>query len=87
MATFVVERNLPGISMEVLGDAQKAAIAEAAQMQRQETDISYVRSLFVPETGRCMCLFSAASIDDVKALNDAAKLPYDKISPALDLDP
>jgi hypothetical protein len=34
-----------------------------------------------------MCLFEANSAEDVKRLNDEAKLPYSQIVEALDLTP
>ncbi len=85
MAVYMVERDLKGISMEALGGAQKAAIAKAAEMREGGTDISYIRSTFAPEDGRCMCLFEAEKSEDVKRLNDEAGLPYDRIVPAMDL--
>ena len=87
MAVYMVERDLKGISMEALGGAQKAAIAKAAEMRHGGTEISYVRSTFAPEDGRCMCLFKAASAEPVKRLNDDAGLPYTRIVEALDLTP
>lgn len=87
METFMVERSLKGISMDHLGAAQKAAISTAAEMTRRGTPISYVRTTFVPETGCCMCLFEADSEASVKALNEKANIPFDRIVPALDLRP
>jgi len=83
----MVERNLKGISMDDLGGAQKAAISKAAEMKAAGTEISYIRSTFAPEDGRCMCLFEAGSEADVKRLNDDAGLPYDQVVEALDLTP
>ncbi len=87
MDTFMVERSLKGISMDNLGAAQKAAISTAADMSRAGTPIRYVRSTFVPETGACMCLFQADTAASVKALNEKAKLPFDRIVKAMDLAP
>jgi len=87
MSTFMVERNLRGISSEDLGGAQKAAIAKAGEMTSAGTPVSYIRSTFAPEDGRCMCLFEAERSEDVKRLNDEAGLPYDRIVPAMDLTP
>jgi hypothetical protein len=47
----------------------------------------YIRSTFAPQDGRCMCLFEAHSAEDVKKLNDEAKLPYSRVVEALDLTP
>jgi hypothetical protein len=87
MSKYMVERNLKGISMDDLGGAQKAAISKAAEMKAAGTEISYIRSTFAPEDGRCMCLFEAGSEADVKRLNDDAGLPYDQVVEALDLTP
>ena len=87
MSVFMVERSLAGISMEDLGGAQKAAISQAAQMSDSGEQISYIRSTFAPDDGRCMCLFSADSEEQVRKLNDNAGLPYDRIVPAMDLTP
>ncbi len=87
MTVYMVERDLKGIAMEDLAGAQKAAIAKAAEMRGDGTDIRYIRSTFAPEDGRCMCLFEAASVADVKRLNDDAGLPYNQVVEALDLTP
>ena len=87
MKTFMVERSLKGISMGDLGAAQKLAISTAAEMTKSGTPVSYIRSTFVPESGQCMCLFSANDAASVKSLNEKAKIPFDRIVVALDLTP
>lgn len=87
MSVYMVERNLNGISLEDLAAAQKAAIAKAGEMSNNGTDIRYIRSTFAPSDGRCMCLFEASDAAAVRRLNDEAKLPYEKITEALDLTP
>lgn len=87
MTVFMVERELKGISQQDLGQAQKAAIQTAAQMRQDGSDISYVRSVFTPADGRCMCLFDANSEEQVRRLNDVAGLPYTRVVEAMDLRP
>ena len=87
MATFMVERELKGITMEDLAAAQRAAISKAEQMRNGGSDVRYVRTTFAPDDGRCMCLFDAGSGADVQRLNDEAGLPYHRIVPAMDLTP
>ncbi len=87
MSVYMVERNLKGISIEDLAAAQKAAIAKAAELSSAGTNVRYIRSTFAPGDGRCMCLFEAGDEATVQRLNDEAKLPYDKITEALDLTP
>jgi uncharacterized protein DUF4242 len=85
MTVYMVERNLKGIAMNDLAAAQQAAIRTAKSFTPQGTPMRYIRSTFAPEDGRCMCLFEAASAEDVKKLNDEAKLPYSRVVEALDL--
>lgn len=87
MPVFMVERNLKGIAMQDLAAAQQAAIRTAGAMSAEGTPVRYIRSTFAPEDGRCMCLFEAPRAEDVKQLNDAAKLPYQRVVEALDLTP
>lgn len=87
MSVFMVERDLKGISMDDLAGAQKAAIATAEKMSSNGDKISYIRSTFAPDDGRCMCLFDGESAEQVQRLNDEAGLPYDRVVAALDLTP
>ena len=87
MSVYMVERNLKGIAMEDLAGAQKAAIATAEAMRGKGESISYIRSTFAPEDGRCMCLFDGESAAQVARLNDTAGLPYDRVVEAMDLTP
>jgi hypothetical protein len=87
MSVFMVERNLSGISMGDLGNAQNAAIAKGQEMTQQGTPVRYIRTTFAPDDGRCMCLFEADKSEDVKRLNDEAGLPYNRVVPAMDLTP
>jgi Protein of unknown function (DUF4242) len=87
MPVFVAERSLKGIPMDQLAAAQKCAIEPAHTFTKEGKPIRYLRSTFVPDSGRCSCLFEAQDAATVEALNKTAKLPYDRIAPALDLDP
>ena len=87
MTVYMVERDLKGISMADLGGAQQAAIKTAQDMTAQGSKISYIRSTFAPEDGRCMCLFDGVSKEQVQKLNDTAGLPYHRVVEALDLTP
>lgn len=87
MSVWMVERDLRGISMDALGQAQAAAIAEAGKASAGGTNVRYLRSLFTPQDGRCCCLFEAATADAVRQVNDAAGLPYSRIVEALDIAP
>ena len=87
MSVYMVERSLKGIAMGDLAAAQQAAIATSQQFTTDGTPVRYIRSTFVPESGACMCLFEASGADAVKRVNEAAKIPFDRVTEALDLTP
>lgn len=87
MATYMVDRDLPGISMEQLADAQQRAIDWSQRYQADGRNVRYIRSTFVPGEAHCMCLFEAPDADVVANLNDDAEIPYTRVTEALDLTP
>lgn len=87
MPVFVAERTLKGIPLDQLAAAQKCAIETARKFSQEGRPIKYLRSTFVPDSGRCSCLFEAQDAATVESLNTTAKIPYDRIAPALDLNP
>jgi hypothetical protein len=87
MRTYMVERDLRGVTMDQLAAAQRAAIDTSKQVTGEGQQVRYLRSTFVPGDARCMCLFEAASPEAVREVNDRAKIPYTKIVEAFDLTP
>ena len=87
MPVFMVDRDLPGVTMEALGAAQAKAIATADAYRQRGRDVRYIRSTFVPGESHCMCLFEAPNAQDVADLNDEAEIPYTRVTEALDLTP
>lgn len=87
MKVYMVERNLPGITMDQLAAAQKAAIETSQRFSAEGKPVRYIRSTFVPEDAHCMCLFEAENPGLVKDVNEAARIPFSRISEALDLTP
>lgn len=87
MTMYMVDRELPGITMEELAGAQKAAFETGRTMTAAGKDVRYIRSMFVPGESRCMCLFEAPDAQHVRELNDSAGIPYTRIVEAYDLTP
>ncbi len=87
MPVYMVERELKGIALSDLAAAQQSAIQKAKDYKASGTPMRYIRSTFAPEDGRCMCLFEADKADDVRRLNEEAKIPYTRVVEALDLTP
>ncbi|MCI0396190.1 MAG: DUF4242 domain-containing protein [Chloroflexi bacterium] len=82
---YLVDRDLPGITMEQLAGAQRAAIGTSQQFTAAGKPVRYLRSTFVPGESRCMCLFEAPDAALVEEVNQAAQLPYTRIVEAMDL--
>lgn len=87
MAVYLVDRSLPGITMEQLAASQGAAIATTERFRAEGREVRYLRSVFVPGEAHCMCLFEAPDAGVVRAVNDAAQIPYRAVHEALDLPP
>lgn len=87
MQVFLVERDLSGTSLSDLSAVKAAAIRQAEKMFDGGDRVRNIRSTFVPEDGRCLCLFEAKNIDIVTQLNRDALLPFDRILVALDILP
>ena len=87
MPIYAVQRKLPGISMEDLGNAQKAAIDTSNKFSEKGTPVKYIRSNFYPGDSKCTCLFEANDAESVKKVNEEASLPFETIEEVLDLNP
>jgi muconolactone delta-isomerase len=87
VSVYMVERDLPGITLEQLAGAQKAAIHTSEEFTAQGKAVRYIRSTYVPGEARVMCLFEAPDAQRVKQVNEAAQIPFTRIVEALDLTP
>lgn len=87
MPVYMVERDLPGVQMEQLASAQKAAIQAGKELSAQGKQVRYIRSTFIPGQDKCMCLFEAPNPENVREANERAKIPFTRIVPAFDLTP
>ena len=87
MPVYMVERDLPGIEMEQLAAAQKAAIETSNQFTADGKPVRYIRTTFVPGEAHCMCLFEAGNPEVVKDVNRKANIPFTRVVEALDLTP
>ncbi len=85
MTVYIVERSLPGLS-EKHRSALQYALGEASRrLTTSGSPVSYLGSTFVPARSRCFCLFEAASLDMVRAVNEAALVPYIAIDEVIEL--
>lgn len=87
MPVYMADRELPGVTMAQLADAQRAAIETSKRFTDQGKPVRYLRSTFVPSESHCMCLFEANSAETVREVNEAANIPFKRIVEAQDLTP
>lgn len=87
MPVYMADRELPGITLNQLADAQRAAIATSREFTAQGKPVRYLRSMYVPSESHCMCLFEADDADTVREVNETAGIPFKRIVEAADLSP
>jgi len=87
MTVYMVERDLPGITLEQLGGAQKAAIETSQDFTSRGKQVRYIRSTWVPGDSKVMCLFDASGQQLVEEVNQAANIPFTRVVEAMDLTP
>jgi Protein of unknown function (DUF4242) len=82
---FLVERQLPSLTADDLGLAQRALLDSSRRLRAGGQEIRYLRSTLASPSGRCYCLFDAESQELVSEVNRAAQFPFTRIEEVLDL--
>lgn len=85
MPTYIVERVMPGATLASVRAVIQAADDACRTSTREGKPIRYLRSTFTPGESRCRCLFEAANADLVKAVNEAAHIPFNRVVIAVEL--
>ena len=85
MKTFLIERDLEGISMPDLHGLVAASLRQVARMRDEGDLVHYMGSTFLPAEGLCLCLYQAKDEMVLGALNRGARLPVKRIVPAIAL--
>jgi len=73
--------------MDQLAAAQKRAIKSGIDLTAQGRAVRYIRSTFIPDEHKCMCLFEAPNSENVREANERAEIPFTRIVLAEDLTP
>jgi len=82
---FIVERRLPKISEHQLAVLQAALTSAAGRFGARGEGVHYLGSIFLAGPGRLLSLFRAESAETVRAVNEAALIPFTSIEPAVEL--
>lgn len=82
---FIVERRLPKISERQLAVLQAALTSAASRFTARGEGVRYVCSIFLARQDRLLSLFTADSLDTVRAVSEASLVPFASIEPAVEL--
>jgi hypothetical protein len=82
---FVVERRLPKVSEQQLTVLQAALTAAADRFSARGDGVWYLRSVFLARRELLLSFFMAGSPETVRAVNEAALIPFSSIEPAVEL--
>ena len=87
MATFLVFRQLPGITRDQYASAQLAAMDAASQSGADGRVVRYRGGFFLASAGQAICIFEADSAADVAIVNEHAGVPFTEVLEAIELRP
>jgi hypothetical protein len=76
MPLFIVDRVMPGLTAELLVEAQRCLQEAVRRVSDGGDAVRYLRCTFIPDQQRCLDLFEAASVEDVRRVNDIAQVPF-----------
>ena len=85
VATFLVLRQLPGLTRDQYVAAQQAASEAARQASIGGRAVRHLGGFFIPGRGWAICIFCAESLTDVTAVNERAGVPFTEVLEAIDL--
>jgi len=87
MPLFAVERDLSQMPPEDFRSNLPGLVAACARLQDLGKKVRYISSAVFPAEARGLCLFGAEEPQWIHEANEAARLPYSRIFPVLDLTP
>jgi Protein of unknown function (DUF4242) len=79
MSIYVVKRNLPGITPEMLQSAGIRAKSCCAEITGEGQPVRWIRSFFLRETEQTHCYFESGSKSAVEEANQRARIPFTEI--------
>lgn len=87
MTQFLVERELPGITPDQLRAAGVRAKTCCDEMTDEGSEVTWIRSFFLPEREKTFCVFEASDRALVAEANRRANIPFVEIHDAMEMRP
>ena len=87
MSLFVVKRDLPGITPEMLQSAGIRAKSCCTEITEEGQPVRWVRSFFLPETAQTHCYFEGPSRQAVEEANQRANIPFKQVVEVVEMTP
>jgi hypothetical protein len=87
VATFLVLRELPGVTRDQYAAAQQAVTDAASQSSTNGRVLRYLGGFFFPGAGRAICIFVADAAADVAMVNQRAGVPFAEVLEAIEMRP
>jgi len=85
MATFMVERYLPGAGSGEAAAADLLAKQVAMHVRAEGATVRHLQSLFVPQDEQCFVVFQATSAHTLAETIQRAGIAYERITEVIDL--
>ena len=86
MATFMVERYVPGVVCDRFTEVVHRAVTAAAALTEQGVPVRYLGSVYVPEEECSFCCFEAGDAEAVRDANRLARAPFWRVVAASFID-
>ena len=82
---FVAERRLPRTNEHQLAVLQAALTSAAGRFSARGDGVRLLGSIFLSHQERLLSVFTAETLDAVRAVNEASLVPFASIEPAVEL--
>ena len=83
LTVYLVDRTLPGLTEDLLAEVQRLLHEAARRLSSAGQTVRYLQCVYLPEDDRCLCLFEATDLRTVRQVNEAAQVPFRRISTAV----
>ncbi len=87
LPTYLVFRDLPGVTRDQFVAAQRAVTDEADSARAAGRAVRYLTGFFVPANAAGLCLFEGADAEEVAAVNQQAGVPFTSVVEAVEWQP